>query len=123
MSKLGSEFIDDFEKDDTGLSGINKKRISLIFGIVTQVALTVGISYLELPDIIYEIYFIIVTFPAVFYGINASEMLQLKGRIHFFFLERKRVYRTELEELEENEKRMRRKEMRKVNVFQDKTRL
>lgn len=105
MSKLGSEFIDDFEKDDTGLSGINKRRISLIFGIVTQVALTVGISYLELPDIIYEIYFIIVTFPAIFYGINASEMLQLKGRIHFLFLERKRVYRTELEELEENEEK------------------
>ena len=55
MSKLGSEFIDDFEKDDTGLSGINKRRISLIFGIVTQVALTVGITYLELPDIIYVI--------------------------------------------------------------------
>ena len=103
MSKLGSEFIDDFEKDDTGLSGINKRRISLIFGIVTQVALTVGISYLELPDIIYEIYFVIITFPAIFYGINASEMLQLKGRIHFFLLEKKRVCRTELEDTEKGD--------------------
>lgn len=103
MSKLGSEFIDDFEKDDTGLSGINKRRISLILGIVTQVALTVGISYLELPDIIYEIYFVIITFPAIFYGINASEMLQLKGRIHFFLLEKKRVYRTELEDTEKGD--------------------
>ena len=103
MSKLGSEFIDDFEKDETGLSGINKRRISLIFGIVTQVALTVGISYLELPDIIYEIYFVIITFPAIFYGINASEMLQLKGRIHFFLLEKKRVYRTESEDTEKGD--------------------
>ena len=28
MSKLGSEFIDDFEKDDTGLSGINTSSVN-----------------------------------------------------------------------------------------------
>ena len=32
--KLGSEFIDDFEKEETGLFGMNFRHIVLVFSVI-----------------------------------------------------------------------------------------
>lgn len=94
MNKLGSEFIEDFEKDDTNLFGINFRNILLLWSILSSIALIIAISYFKLPERIYEIYIVVFAMPGVFFGVNADKMINLKGKIHFFFLEKRRVYKT-----------------------------
>ena len=91
MEKLGSDFLEDFEKTDVGIRG------KLLIGtLVSAVILTVVIWWLNFPNILLYIYYVVVGIPGVFFGVEAEKKLELKHVLYFFFLEKRRVYKTNI---------------------------
>ena len=90
--KLGSEFIDDFEKEETGLFGMSFRQIVLVFSVITLIIVIGVVIFLELPEIIYTTYGSLVTIPGVIFGASIDKKFKLKERLYFFFLEKRRVY-------------------------------
>ena len=93
MEKLGSEFIDDFEKEETG----KLRLILLIFSVITSILVVTIVVFLKLPDRISIIYMLLVGLPGIFFGVDADKNLNLRDKIYFFFLEKRRVYQTDIE--------------------------
>lgn len=108
-TKIGSEFIDNFQKKELTIFGIKYRMIILMFSIISLVLLTLVIDYFSLPKMLVNIYTVIVVIPGVLIGIEADKLLKLKARIHFFFLIKRRVYKTS----EEMKKEILRKESTK----------
>lgn len=108
-TKIGSEFIDNFQKKELTFFGIKLRMITLMFSIISLILLTLVIDYFSLPKMLVNIYTVIVVIPGVLIGIEADKLLKLKARIHFFFLIKKRVYKTS----EEMKKEILRKESTK----------
>lgn len=96
MSKLGSEFIEDFEREERKLFGTSYRILLLIFSVLTFIVLITLVYILELPEIIWQLYGIIVVIPGTFFGVSADEKMELKGKLHYFFLIKRRVYKTNL---------------------------
>ena len=93
MEKLGSEFIDDFEKEETG----KLRLILLIFSVITSILVVTIVVFLKLPDRISIIYMFLIGIPGIFFGVNADKNLRLRDKIYFFFLEKRRIYQTDIE--------------------------
>lgn len=96
MDKLGSEFIDDFEKEEKNLFGTSYRIILLFFGLLSAMILIIVVYWLELPEMIYEIYSILVGVPCVFFGASVDKLLKIRERAYYLFLIKRRVYQTEL---------------------------
>lgn len=99
MKKIGSEFIDDVVKEKTSLL----RTVVLFFGFFSTVGLIIGVEYLEFSERIYYVYMLFVAVPCTLYGINASKILKIKDQKHYLFLEKRRIYKTEILEEGENE--------------------
>lgn len=104
MEKIGSEFIDDFEKNDNELFGINWRVILLLFSFFSFTGIIVAVEWFEYPSIIYETYLILVVIPGFFFGLSMEKKLKIKDRMYFLFLEKKRVYQTEVENIKKGDK-------------------
>lgn len=104
MSKLGSEFLDSFEKEEGKLLGVQKRILLLLFSMITSIILIIAVVWFKLPDILYYIYLIIIGIPGTFFGVSADKHLRVKDRIYFFFLERVRTNPTPIEKEETEEK-------------------
>lgn len=104
MEKIGSEFIDDFNKSNSELFGVNWRFILLIFSIFSFIGIIVAVEFFEYPPIIYKTYLFLVAVPGIFFGTEADKKLKIKDRIYFLFLEKRRVYKTELENIKKGDK-------------------
>lgn len=100
-NKLGSEFIDDFEKEEAGLFGVSYRHILLWFSVFSLMILIIVVVIFEFPEIIFYTYGALVTLPGTLIGASADKKLKIKERVYFFFLEKRRVFRTDIENTEE----------------------
>lgn len=97
MEKLGSEFLDDFIKENKPIVfQLTARGLVLVIGLIVSVALITFLFFLGYPDVLVATVATLLLVPTVICGLGLDIKFALRERFYFAVLLKRRLYQTEL---------------------------
>lgn len=97
MEKLGSEFLDDFIKEDKPIIfQLTARGLVLVLGVITSIVLITVLFFYGYPDVLVVAVAVALLVPTVIYGLGFDKKFSLRERFYFMVLIKRRIYQTEL---------------------------
>lgn len=102
MEKLGSEFLDDFVKEDKPIIfQLTARGLILILGLILSIAVVTLLFFYEYPDLLVAAVAVLTLAPTVILGLGFDKKFSLRERFYFMVLIKRRIYQTELTDRKE----------------------
>lgn len=96
MDNLGSQFLEDFIKEDKPfLFGLTKRHLFLRVGLVVSVAILIYLYWIGFPDTLTALIGAILIIPTMLFGLSFDKRISLIERFYFGLLIKRRVYQTQ----------------------------
>lgn len=96
MDNLGSQFLEDFIKEDKPfLFGLTKRYLFLMFGLVVSLAILIYLYWIGFPDMLTALIGAVLIIPTMLIGFSFDKRISLVERFYFSLLIKQRVYQTQ----------------------------
>lgn len=97
MDKLGSEFLDDFIKEDKPIIfQLTARGLILVLGLILSIAVVTLLFFYEYPDLLVAGVAVLTLVPTIVFGLGFDKKFSIRERFYFAVLLKRRLYQTEL---------------------------